>query len=143
MQFFPLATTFTGSLKRWLANIALGLCAVMSLNIMAIPLTYLDFTLRQDYYANVLCENQDQPIAICGGRCFVDKQIATLQMVTQPVSDPAPVAPTLEIDLSLYVVTDMLHFVPNDHLAMSVGHSDTNPSFPSDYPTSVFHPPQV
>ena len=138
-----MATTFTNNLKRWLSHIALLLFAVMSLNILAIPLTYLDFTLRQDYYANVLCENKDQPIAICGGRCFVDKQVAALQIVTQPVSDPAPAAPTLEIDLSLYIVTERLHFIPNDHLAMSVGYSDASLSFPSDYPTSVFHPPQV
>ncbi|MEM9832887.1 MAG: hypothetical protein AAF944_19805 [Bacteroidota bacterium] len=114
----------------------------MSLNILAIPLTYLDFKLRQDYYANVICENKDQPIAICGGRCFVDKQIATLQMVTQPVSDSAPAAPTLEIDLSLYVVTELMHFVLNYQLAMSIGYSDTTLLFSSKYPTSVFHPPR-
>ncbi|MGB3588772.1 MAG: hypothetical protein WBA23_19660 [Tunicatimonas sp.] len=114
----------------------------MSLNILAIPLTYLDFTLRQDYYANVLCQNQDQPIAVCGGQCFVDKQVMLLQTTTQPSSDAAPMAPTLEIDLSVYVASQLLHFTSNQYLSESSSYSNRSISSSTDHPVSVFHPPQ-
>lgn len=115
----------------------------MSLNILAIPLTYLDFKLRQDYYANVLCQNQDQPIAVCGGKCFVDKQVALVQSTaTLPSSDAVPATPTLEIDLSVYVVVIPLLFVSDQFLSTFASFSDVVYRSPTDYPASIFHPPQ-
>ncbi|WKN41902.1 hypothetical protein [Tunicatimonas pelagia] len=114
----------------------------MSLNVLAIPLTYLDFKLRQDYYANVLCQNQDQPIAVCGGRCFVDKQVAMMQAEAPSSSDANLPAPTLEIDLSVYVVVQLLHLSSDQYLSESSIHLDRFVFFSSGYPVSIFHPPQ-
>jgi len=116
----------------------------MSLNILAIPLTYLDFKLRQDYYANVLCQNQDQPIAVCGGKCFVDKQVALVQSIAaQPVSDDTtPVSPTLEIDLSVYIAATNSQFVVPSYFFNSSITSELLASLPSGGLKAVFHPPQ-
>lgn len=123
-------------------HIALSLCALMSLNILAIPLTYVDFTLRQDYYANVLCQNQDQPIAVCGGRCFVDKQVTLLQTTTQTPSDSVPVTPTLKIDLSVYLSAYLLEVASTQYSFTSPSYSEMVIYSPSDYSVSLFHPPQ-
>jgi len=125
-----------------LPHIALSLCALMSLNILAIPLTYVDFTLRQDYYANVLCQNQDQPIAVCGGRCFVDKQVTLLQTTTQTPSDSVPVTPTLKIDLSVYLSAYLLEVASTQYSFTSPSYSEMVIYSPSDYSVSLFHPPQ-
>ncbi len=114
----------------------------MSLNILAIPLTYVDFTLRQDYYANVLCQNQDQPIAVCGGRCFVDKQVTLLQTTTQTPSDSVPVTPTLKIDLSVYLSAYLLEVASTQYSFTSPSYSEMVIYSPSDYSVSLFHPPQ-
>ena len=51
----------------------------LSLNILAstlmVPLVYLDFEVRKDYIAKVLCINRDKPITVCGGQCFLAKQL--------------------------------------------------------------------
>ena len=116
----------------------------MSLNILAIPLTYLDFKLRQDYYANVLCQNQDQPIAVCGGRCFVDKQMALMQSTeTQPLADESiPVSPTLIIDLSVYIAAASFHFGAIHQIFTSSLNTEMAGLLPSGSVASVFHPPQ-
>lgn len=114
----------------------------MCLNILAIPLTYLDFRLRQDYYANVLCVNQDQPIAMCGGRCFVDKQIARIQSEQQNAPDTSPTAPTLKIDMEVYVATPLLDFQATRNTPQCPLHSEPGPPVLSDYVATIFHPPR-
>ncbi|MEL7003798.1 MAG: hypothetical protein AAFN93_13830 [Bacteroidota bacterium] len=40
-----------------------------------VPLIHLDFELRRDYIAEVLCINRDEPITVCGGSCFLSDQL--------------------------------------------------------------------
>ena len=40
-----------------------------------VPLIHLDFELRRDYIAKVLCINRDKPMTICGGKCFLKDQL--------------------------------------------------------------------
>ena len=69
----------------------------MLLNILAVPLTCLDFKLRQDYYASV-CQNQDLPITVCGGRCYLQKQLA-------PIEDEDATVPVIKkIVVSKYIL---------------------------------------
>lgn len=42
---------------------------------LTIPLVHLDFELRRDYIAKVLCINRAKPMTTCGGQCFLDKQL--------------------------------------------------------------------
>ncbi len=48
-------------------------------NTLLVPLVYLDFNLRRDYIATVLCINRDKPITMCGGHCFLAKQLNKAQ----------------------------------------------------------------
>ena len=130
-------------MRSWLPHIALSLCVMIGLNILAIPLTYLDFRLRQDYYASVLCENQDQPIAVCGGRCFVDKQIAQMQPQNQSTTNSLPSAPVLKIDLEVYIVTTLLDFHPVQYTLPALAYPKSTFSVFSDYIDTVFRPPRV
>ncbi|MEQ8581411.1 MAG: hypothetical protein RIC30_03215 [Marinoscillum sp.] len=39
------------------------------------PLVYLDFEMRRDYIAKVLCVERKQPITVCGGSCYLAAQL--------------------------------------------------------------------
>lgn len=121
--------------KRWYAHIALGFCAVMFLNILAVPLTYLDFKLRQDYYASV-CQNQDRPITVCGGRCYLKKQLA-------PIEDEATTVPVIKkIVVSEYIFLAQYAMLPLRQL--STANTGVYLSTVSSlHPTGVFQPPRV
>ncbi|UII32764.1 hypothetical protein LVD17_02820 [Fulvivirga ulvae] len=42
---------------------------------LMVPLVYLDFELRREYIARVLCIKKDEPITVCGGKCYLAKQL--------------------------------------------------------------------
>ena len=88
-------STFVSFVNYCCAHIALVLCAVISLNVLAVPLSYLNFKLHQDYYATVLCENPEKPITVCGGICYLKKQLPQSSDVTSPTF-------TSKIDISVY-----------------------------------------
>ena len=75
--------------------IALALGAVISLNVLAIPLSYLSFRLNQHYYATALCENPEKPITVCGGICYLKKQLPTS-------GQASPVTLASKLDIPVY-----------------------------------------
>ncbi|MCB0642942.1 MAG: hypothetical protein KDC44_14940, partial [Phaeodactylibacter sp.] len=36
---------------------------------------YVDFKIRQDYIAEVLCVNRAEPVNLCSGACYLDTQL--------------------------------------------------------------------
>lgn len=57
------------------------LIAQMSLTILMYPLFVLDYELRKDYIAEVLCINKDveQTVTVCYGKCYVQNKIKILE----------------------------------------------------------------
>ncbi len=52
------------------------IACILALNTLGsallVPLIYLDFNLRRDYIAEVLCIEREEPITVCGGKCYLD-----------------------------------------------------------------------
>ncbi|SHK82700.1 hypothetical protein SAMN04488028_109112 [Reichenbachiella agariperforans] len=46
---------------------------------LAVPLIYMDFGMRQDYIAEVLCINRDKPMLNCDGKCYLAKKLQAAQ----------------------------------------------------------------
>ncbi len=114
--------------------ISLALSAVISLNMLAMPLSYLSFRLNQSYYATVLCENPEKPITVCGGICYLKKQL--------PSSDlPSPVTLATKIDIPVYFqgIDEWKSPVP---LLIATVYAPYLVLFSSAYPPLPFHPPQ-
>lgn len=44
-------------------------------NTWMVTLIHLDFEVRRDYIAKVLCINQDEPITVCGGKCYFNERL--------------------------------------------------------------------
>lgn len=105
---------------------------------LLVPLIYLDFNLRRDYIAEVLCIEREQPITVCGGKCYLDFKLEEAGGLEQE----AP-APNRQLEIS---------FFRQENLKMSF-HSVTfngKKTYPLFGETSaynafigdVFHPPK-
>lgn len=51
------------------------MCFCILAGSLAIPSVYIDFEIRKDYIAKVLCINKDKPITMCGGKCFLTRRL--------------------------------------------------------------------
>ncbi|RED98431.1 hypothetical protein [Marinoscillum furvescens] len=61
----------------WIRSSVIALIALSNLgSVLVTPLIYLDFELRRDYLAEVLCINRDQPITVCRAQCYLDDQLS-------------------------------------------------------------------
>ena len=116
------------------AHIALILGAVISLNVLAVPLSYLNFKLHQDYYAKVLCENPEKPITVCGGICYLKKQLS-------PSPDATPASFTSKIDISVYFQAADEWTYPVQSARAPV-YALYQVLFPASYSSPFFHPPR-
>ena len=104
------------------------------------PLVYLDFSLRRDYIAEILCINRDEPVAFCGGKCYLDEQLEKAARHQDNESN----APRRASEISFFVQ----EYVP---LGLSNTASDIKIAylsykqllFPSSFCEDIFHPPQV
>ena len=119
---------------RYRAHIALFLCTVISLHVLAVPLSYLNYKLHQDYYATVLCENPEKPITVCGGICYVKKQLPQSTEAT-------PTTFSSKIDISVYFQACLEWTYSIDAMG-SLAYAPHPILPPVAYSSSLFHPPQ-
>ena len=121
-------------MNRYRAYTALLLCAVISLNVLAVPLSYLNFKIHQEYYAKVLCENPEKPITVCGGICYLKKQLP-------PSSDATPASFSSKIDISVYFQAWTEWTYPIRSSCVTA-YAPYWVALPISYPSSFFRPPQ-
>lgn len=104
---------------------------------LAVPSVYLDFEIRKDYIAKVLCINKEKPITQCGGKCFLKKRLKN----TQKSDQQGNVAPRLtninfyspskafKVEFEKLLPTQREYVIPN-----AAGYSQL-------FYTDIFHPP--
>lgn len=44
-------------------------------SMLSTPLIYLDYELRKDYIAKVLCIEREKPITACNGKCYLNTRL--------------------------------------------------------------------
>ena len=49
------------------------------MHMMHVPVVFLDFQLRKDYIAENLCENRENVVMMCGGKCYLTKQLKKVE----------------------------------------------------------------
>lgn len=106
---------------------------------LMVPLIHLDFELRRDYIAKVLCINRTKPITVCGGQCYLDKKLkkAAHEQEKEPISSNR----VLEISFFNQKIADLA-------FDYSIAEQDfIYPVFDSENHTSsfvegIFRPPQ-
>lgn len=65
-------------------------------------LPVLEFYANQEYIVTVLCENRDKPAMACGGKCYLEKQMAKVSNPVQHQHEHHSNVP--QIDTSKYPV---------------------------------------
>lgn len=63
---------------------AIFLAFIMLARILAIPITLLDFSVNKNFIVNNLCENRLKPDMHCGGKCYLNKQLAKSNEAREP-----------------------------------------------------------
>ncbi len=122
------------------ANKLLGfhLALLIFFNSLAMPLVYVDYQIRKDYIAKVLCINKDEPVLECEGKCYLKKQLTKAQKQTTSENEAAP----QKFGLSFFFVD----FVSVTFGSIAYFSKAEFPLFNQDLVISntfqVFHPPR-
>ena len=123
-----------------LKNIVIGLLVLNTLlSALSVPLIYLDFNLRRDYIADVLCINRDEPMTVCGGKCYLDLQ---LEKATEK-QDGEATGPERQIEISFFSqeLVSMVFSPFSSHWEKDYGVFH-NVIFPDSFYGDIFHPPR-
>lgn len=100
----------------------------------------IDFKINQDFIAEVLCINRDEPILMCSGNCYLSSQLAATeekeqQEVPQTLQEKVEVlAYCMEAVLGLFPAP-----VPVSRQPL-IGYETSFYAFA--FVTGIFHPPQ-
>ena len=65
-------------------------------------LPVLEFYANKEYIVTVLCENRDKPAMACGGKCYLEKEMAKVSNTSSHKHDHSSNIP--QIDTSKYPV---------------------------------------
>ena len=102
------------------------------------PLIYLDFNLRRDYIAEILCINRDEPVTFCGGECYLNLQ---LEKAAQQESESN--APRRLLELSFFVQEHVATALSNTPSDLKADYNlFTQVIWTSSFHADIFHPPQ-
>lgn len=82
--------------------IALFFYMLYAVAMMRPILPVLEYYANQEYIVTVLCENRDKPALACGGKCYLEKQMAKVSNTSQHQHDHSSNIP--QIDTSKYPV---------------------------------------
>ena len=116
--------------------------ALLMVNIIGstlmVPFIYLDFNLRRDYIANVLCINKDEPVTVCNGQCYLNNQLKKAKNSQDQEKSTVP----NQIGYSFY-------FEPDKSYSFGTHYFFYQPSYPAyeakagiSLTSDIFHPPQ-
>ncbi len=105
---------------------------------LMVPLIYLDFNIRRDYIAEVLCINKDDPIPVCGGSCYLSLRLD--QVETENDEDALPNSSKFDLSFYFSLVSVIAISTPwHEKLKhLKCRPKDLIEAFSSE----IFHPPQ-
>ena len=119
------------------------LLCLLILNIIGstlmVPLIYLDFSLRQDYIAEVLCINKEEPITVCGGQCYLIDQ---LKHANERQEKEATTSQKLEFHFFSLCIA-RLDFLSLENGLIQSTYQWESLIFSSSYLADIFRPPKI
>ena len=126
----------------WRKTISTVLVLNTLIGILWQPLVYVDFKLRQDYIAKVLCIKKDEPITVCGGSCVLDDRLMRMDSPVNQNSQPIHQNRILEINF--YLEESGIN-IPQSYAVELVKNSTLQQvlSICRGYALDVFNPPRV
>lgn len=96
------------------------------------------FQLNRDYIAKVLCINKEEPITMCNGQCFLDKNLDTGE---EGASADARTPDTrLKVEVPVFLVVERTTCADGTEYAVR-GNTPSSDHYSFTFQVSVFHPP--
>ena len=95
------------------------------------------FQVNRDYIAEVLCVNKENPITMCHGKCFLDRN---LSLVDDDIANQVPGSIKLKVETSSFVA-DYFSFTPTINSVDLENTSAQQSLYQFDSQDSFFHPP--
>ncbi len=103
-----------------------------------VPLIYVDFELREEYIAKVLCVERDKSITLCKGSCYLTSQLGKATEQQEKNEQANPVEIVFFFHRSLIDATlKMMDGAENKGFAEYTDQKQSNPHL-----IGVFHPPR-
>jgi len=100
----------------------------------------VDFKVNQEVITTTLCINKDKPITICGGSCYLDKELNKTEE-PQEAGVPGSLKVKVEVD---YVITDgdehELAFIEE---IITDNFKTTQSTHSSSHLDEIFRPPRI
>ncbi|MTI22771.1 hypothetical protein E1176_17195 [Fulvivirga sp. RKSG066] len=106
---------------------------------LTVPLIYVDFELRRDYISKVLCIKKDEPITVCGGQCFLAKQLNKAEKQHQDAQNSPRVE---QISFFSEAIKQHSHIRNYEVVDLVFGHY-LGHNQPRGFIHEIFHPPQI
>jgi len=104
------------------------------------PVVYLDFSLRRDYIAKVLCINRQKPITVFGGQCYLADQLKKVRE-QQENEEEQMISKTQFV--FFYQPFDVLTFASSEETEDDSRSELTDDRSPVRFVAAIFHPPQL
>ena len=100
---------------------------------------FIDFKINQDFIAEFLCINKEEPIVMCYGECYLSDQ---LQKAEDQENQQRPTAQKERLEV-IYCYSNILSQIPILLTQMSKLNAGDEDSYSPPFIKDVFHPPQV
>jgi len=95
------------------------------------------FQANRDYIAEVLCVNKENPITMCYGKCFLDRN---LSLVDDDIANQVPGSIKVKVETSFFVA-DYFSFTPTIDSFDLENTSPQQSLYQFDSQDPFFHPP--
>lgn len=105
---------------------------------LTVPLVYLDFEMRRDFIAEVLCINRDKPITACGGVCYLELNLER----SQANSEAMPTSSNILMSFYFQEIEATEFNLPVTLQQQNL-YIRTTEGTPNKISTAVFQPPPV
>ena len=112
---------------------------MISIQLLKVPFVYLKFEIQEDYIVENLCENKENPESLCGGHCYLQKQLEIVENEQDNSSDHSPTRKiVIEEEFFIWndfqITTDYFFEYENNKFEYSISYFFENV-------IDVFHPP--
>ena len=99
---------------------------------------WADFKMNQDRIAATFCINRDKPITICGGSCYLAKEL-NKTVNQEDKQQPSSFKLRLTVD---YVLNSESTSFQSNYLLKTLQFGDSENDLTPSYLDDIFHPPQ-
>ncbi|WP_146946834.1 hypothetical protein [Cyclobacterium qasimii] len=101
----------------------------------------IDFKINQDFIAEVLCINKDEPMTMCNGKCFLSEQ---LKKAEEKEEKQAPGSKDDRMSIVYYQSKRLFNFLSfNDKYFSKLKGGYQNKFFKASFVTDIYKPPKL